>query len=325
MAQRKDKKLDLSSAAYTHLSNTRVSAYPEIATKKPIPHIVTLLQVVKAVQNGRYADLVAKIRSTKDKKARSALKLQLPAFTTSGIYFGKAEGEPSYTTGLIQIDIDELGGRSLAETRAILQRDTFTFIMFTSPSGKGLKLIVSITKKRENFLGHYFRLEKWYKEMYGITIDTKCKNINRVCFFSHDPDIYIRELPATKLLGTADAPYKIEKRNCDLQRLDQDQQHTHERVKALVAMIELHQIDITGDYSDWIKIGYALSSLYGADGEAFFLRISKFYPGYSEAKAIRQYQYLLRSQPKKDISALFGIAKDYGLSVRNGAETAVTA
>jgi VirE-like protein len=64
--------------------------------------------------------------------------------------------------------------------------------MFTSPTGTGLKVIVPIapdlTKHEEGFLDTQY----YFKEVYGLDIDTSCRNPSRLCFPSYDPKLFSR-------------------------------------------------------------------------------------------------------------------------------------
>ena len=93
-----------------------------------------------------------------------------------------------------------------------------------------------------------------------------------------------------------------------------------ESVEALTVLIERSGIDITADYGDWCNIGFALAHEFGAAGEAFFHRISAFYPNYDPKTASKQYLSCLRHEVPTGkapitIATLFHIAKSHGISL----------
>ena len=89
----------------------------------------------------------------------------------------------------------------------------------------------------------------------------------------------------------------------------------HTDVEALVCAVEASGIDITAAYSDWLAIGFALVSELGEEGRPLFHRLSRFYPGYDEAEADRQYTVCLRDGSREiSIATLFYIAKRHGVS-----------
>lgn len=95
---------------------------------------------------------------------------------------------------------------------------------------------------------------------------------------------------------------------------------TADAVEALTVLIERSGIDITANYGDWCNIGFALAQEFGAAGEAFFHRISAFYPNYDPKTASKQYLSCLRHEVPTGkvpvtIATLFHIAKSHGISL----------
>lgn len=95
---------------------------------------------------------------------------------------------------------------------------------------------------------------------------------------------------------------------------------TADAVEALTVLIERSGIDITANYVDWCNIGFALAQEFGAAGEAFFHRISAFYPNYDPKTASKQYLSCLRHEVPTGkapvtIATLFHIAKSHGISL----------
>ena len=95
---------------------------------------------------------------------------------------------------------------------------------------------------------------------------------------------------------------------------------TADAVEALTVLIERSGIDITANYGDWCNIGFALAQEFGAAGEAFFHRISAFYPNYDPKTASKQYLACLRHEVPTGkapvtIATLFYIAKSHGISL----------
>jgi hypothetical protein len=113
------------------------------------------------------------------------LKKKLPNICFSGKFSRRANEGVIKHSGLVAIDFDHLNGR-LTEFRKRLISDKHTYIVFVSPSGDGLKLIVKIPDSIETHKMSCDALSDYYKEE---TLD-EFKDIARVCFESADPDIY---------------------------------------------------------------------------------------------------------------------------------------
>ncbi|MBR3291758.1 MAG: PriCT-2 domain-containing protein, partial [Bacteroidales bacterium] len=54
---------------------------------------------------------------------------------------------------------------------------------------------------------------------------------------------------------------------------------TGARVEALIAALKAAGTDITADYNDWLKVGFALAGEFGESGRGYFHAISSLYPG----------------------------------------------
>lgn len=91
---------------------------------------------------------------------------------------------------------------------------------------------------------------------------------------------------------------------------------TYSVVHAIVKQIELKKIDITPNYEDWLKIGFAIGSELGEKGRDLFHRISRFNKGYEKDVCDKQYNECIESS--KDgitIATLFHYANEAGLKV----------
>ena len=64
---------------------------------------------------------------------------------------------------------------------------------------------------------------------------------------------------------------------------------TASRVEALIAELRASGRDITADYGDWLKVGFALASEFGEAGRSYFHDISSLYSGYSQEESDTKY------------------------------------
>lgn len=88
-------------------------------------------------------------------------------------------------------------------------------------------------------------------------------------------------------------------------------------VEVITRRIENYQIDLTCNYQDWIKLGFAFADEFGETGRNYFHRVSRFYSGYDPAGTDRQFDKCL--QGKKSgvtIKTFFQAAKDAGVNIR---------
>ena len=100
---------------------------------------------------------------------------------------------------------------------------------------------------------------------------------------------------------------------------------TATRVEALIAALRAAGVDITTDYNDWLKVGFALAGEFGEGGRGYFHDISSLYPGYVQAESDTKYTECLKSDSgRTDISTLFYLAKNKGVTLERPANAAGT-
>lgn len=149
------------------------------------PYYITTEQVVSRIKSGKSKLLIDKLRACNDIDDRKKLKIKLPSICFSGKFSKREDKGLLQHSGLIAIDFDHLGDR-INELRSRLITDRYTYMLFVSPSGDGLKLIVKIPDNKDTHAFSAAALTDYYKEE---KLD-EFKDLSRVCFESYDPDIY---------------------------------------------------------------------------------------------------------------------------------------
>ena len=171
---------------------------------------------------------------------------------------------------------------------------------------------------------YYEAMRCYLRERYAIECDAT-SDVMRACYLCHDADAYfdkstdnrvqitdcrlqidplpLRGLPLKQGENMKDA--RVQSSNPDssplrvighgtpcpyIERSDWD------TVEALVREIERIGVDITGDYHQWMRIGFALASAFGESGRGFYHRVSRFYSDYSNVECNRQYDRCLRAR-----------------------------
>jgi len=286
----------------------KVSYYRNIASN---PLILNYIRFVNSVKKQQFENQISEIRESLDKDTRRKLKRKLPSICPAALIAGTRRNQKIVKpTGIISVDIDNIPGPEILKNH--ITRNDFVFSAFISPSQFGLKVLFRIPADEETFLHSYLSIEEYFKRNYNIEIDKACKDITRLMFVSSDSDIYYN--PESKIYTGKIKP-KIPKSS--LVTPSQSLAHTN-NVELLIANIELHRIDITAHYFDWLKISYALISAFGNNGLNYFLKISQFHPGFDRMKAAKQFNNCLRTGSRSvSISSLFSIAKDYGISFKH--------
>jgi len=153
-------------------------------------NIVHVLSVMEAIESGRWKDKIDKIRSLDNKEEIDQVKKTLPCVTFSGIFSQRKEAHIIEYTHLYVVDFDEIKKKDLPMVKERLSGDPYIGMMFYSPS-KGLKALVEVDSELIDHRDYaYEALESYFKQTYGIQMDTSGKDPTRLCFVSYDPEVY---------------------------------------------------------------------------------------------------------------------------------------
>ncbi len=136
-----------------------------------------------------------KERIEKLKQQKQRLKAAQPAFVPSVVLQGgRAAKDITAYTHCLMVDIDDIPPERFAETLAKVRADRYGFIVHTTFSGLGIRVIaradVEVTK--QNFGQVWQLVNDYYARLTGIAIDRQCKNATRMSVICHDPDVLFR-------------------------------------------------------------------------------------------------------------------------------------
>ncbi|TRZ50124.1 MAG: hypothetical protein D4S01_07275 [Dehalococcoidia bacterium] len=140
----------------------------------------------------RIKNLCNKIKKAPNKNVRGDLKKGLPVVIFQGNFeVMKKDGFRNHSQ-LAVVDIDMYDGieESLVIKKEVIKNEHVVFC-FLSPSG-GLKVGCKIPKVETDheYKEYYLALIEEYQK-YSIETDDKTKDISRLCFLAHDPNIYV--------------------------------------------------------------------------------------------------------------------------------------
>jgi hypothetical protein len=262
-----------------------VSCFKSVTDKTPVN--LPILEVLNTIKGEDLKFKVEKLRLTRTKPEKELLKKQLPCITVSGVFKnGHAAKDLINHSGLIQIDFDSV--LHVEDLKEKICKDIYTYACFISPSGTGIKAIVKIIP--EFHIESFEALTKYYAVKYGAIMDPKCKDVGRLMYLSYDENIFINENAMV----------------FDVIKND---------VEQAIKQIENTQTDITANYDNWLKIGFAFAKQFGEAGRAYFHRLSKFNIEYEKNTCDRQYDSCLKSSGEGvTIKTFFHLAKEAGLT-----------
>lgn len=150
----------------------------------PTQH-VTIETAVSIIKSDKFKDKIISLRdSSVDKK--KALKDKLPYFTFGGKFSYRNTANILEGSGIIVLDIDHV--KNVNSLKDQIQNNEYTYFVFISPSGDGLKIGIKIPLTNSNV--EYKSYWEAAAELYETPVDEKAKDITRACFVSYDPQIY---------------------------------------------------------------------------------------------------------------------------------------
>lgn len=167
--------------------------YFKTITDTSAPFYKNVTHAIERIRKGNtnIIKLIEDIRNETDKAKRNVLKKKLPAICFSGKFTKRDASSCLEHSGFICIDFDKFDSElDMLSYRMELCDDPYSYAVFTSPSGDGLKVLVKIPKDIQNHKNYFLSLEKHYN---SPQFDKSCKDISRVCYESYDPEIFVNE------------------------------------------------------------------------------------------------------------------------------------
>jgi len=153
---------------------------------------ITLFDMYTFIRDVTFAHKTEELRAITDKKEAKQYKASNFDYVTFSGAFSKRENKSLIKhSGLITIDLDELS--NLEEVKLQLLNDEYfeTELLFTSPSGDGLKWIVSIDLMKATHLEYFNGISNYLLTTYKLKVDASGKDVSRACFVPHDRNCYI--------------------------------------------------------------------------------------------------------------------------------------
>lgn len=100
-------------------------------------------------------------------------------------------------SGLLCLDFDHVGSHDALwalRGKLIADRHFTTWLLFTSPSGDGLKWVIGIDLGKCNHTTWFHALQNYVRVTYQQEVDEKCVNVSRACFLPHDGSCYVNPI-----------------------------------------------------------------------------------------------------------------------------------
>jgi hypothetical protein len=132
---------------------------------------------------------IIRLRLANSKEAKDEIKSSLPIVCFGGTFKKRSIDGLVFGSGLLVIDLDGL--ENAEKARDEMYSDRHVVAAFISPSGNGVKYLVSIpiVNGDNEYKDYFFGWHNYAYEKYGYDIDMSGQDISRACYLSYDKDI----------------------------------------------------------------------------------------------------------------------------------------
>jgi len=178
------------------IKRAHCSYYENVKSKQN--QVITLAQFVTAIHSGHWKKAVGDFRRYKaEGKLEEAKRIKegLPGIVSAGVCKGghSKQNVVSLSESLM-LDVDHYTGDIHDLIRRVSQLP-WVQAAWTSVSGCGAKIIVrvQVDTLEEYEVQVYPIVARYFSQLLDTPMDMHCKDINRLCYVSYDPDAFYRE------------------------------------------------------------------------------------------------------------------------------------
>jgi hypothetical protein len=188
--------------------NPTISVFRSLFNSKETPFKLTVTEVYQRIKKGN-PDIIAKINRIRAGDPES--KNQLMAIMFNGTFNERKDDGLVNHSGLCILDFDKYPNQKVQlQERKRLMECPYVYMMFTSPSGNGLKVVIRIPESDK--YEHKRRFEAFKEYINTDYFDVSNSNVSRVCFESYDPDAYLNEFCEVFTGISEDVGYHVSER-----------------------------------------------------------------------------------------------------------------
>jgi hypothetical protein len=185
-------------------NNVPVFSFFKAPVSNTKPHkVVSLPQIYNAIKGDYYKERTEKLRAIlsplscgegSGERFVQARKFKAANFdycTFSGIFNTRNDKALVKHSGLLCVDFDHLQNLNDIKNRLLADEYFDTQLLFVSPSGDGLKWIISIDTAAMPHGDYFAAVANYILQTYGVAVDKSGRDLSRACFLPHDPQAFI--------------------------------------------------------------------------------------------------------------------------------------
>jgi hypothetical protein len=272
---------------------------------------LTIHEALDEIKSDTHKQQVTNLRNllkSGNKEGYNNHKKNLPAVTFCGTFDGERKKIKlqSYNS-VIVLDVDKLGKEEFQQVINCFIKDKFVFALWESPSQEGIKGLVYLQftfELNETNIDRahkvaFQKLSVYFKESYNIELDNSGSDTTRLCFFSFDPFLTLKdeiigfnvdEDANLQIVRTQEKNKSVElvhASNRDALYNPKERNNPGDRftMQAIIRFLEKRKLSITYSYDEWYKVASAIANTFTFDiGEKYFLKLSSIDKGkYNES------------------------------------------
>ena len=152
-------------------------------------NLVETYNIIKSENNKSVTRQLRTIKSKSEARKFKASKFDYATF--SGTFSKRNDNALIKHSGLLTIDFDHISSTQEIKNRLLKDEYFETELLFVSPSGDGLKWIISIDITEATHQKFFNAISNYIKETYQLKVDKSGKDISRACFLPFDKNAYI--------------------------------------------------------------------------------------------------------------------------------------
>lgn len=177
-------------------NNGYVNRFGQTVMAKTPCGVMDLTDADRYIKSKQAMFVTQELHKIKDHKEAQLYKLQNFKIATFGGVFSERKVTGLATpTGYMVVDIDGLKSKAqVGDVRYVCINDKRlrSQMVFTSPSGFGVKAVIGIDATKNLSFKEYFEWVTMYLQFeYGIEVDRSGSDICRACYLPHDPECWI--------------------------------------------------------------------------------------------------------------------------------------
>lgn len=213
-------------------------------------------------------------------------------------------------TNKATIDIDHISlqDKNIQEIFYLLSQDKYVNMLFYSPSGDGIKIICKLDHPEgayeiediiEWYEWTYLKLIKHFSELTCLGIDDTHDMI-RACFIPKTTEVIINKdaepFKTYEDWKNEDIKRVIKKNASGTTKFNARINKKHKKLaETFIDLVNQTGVSIFSDYHEWVKLAFVLAYLYGKNGAAIFLELSKNDANFNPVACNTQFNIALKN------------------------------